>query len=323
VRPLWQLQPFSRDRVLEYGEAGGVAENQLRDVQEAATRLGVAWHGSATFVLSSDDHAQNAAPSRMHVVYSQGTRRNGSELSRQHVARVITCATGSCRTVLPTSAIVRTMSRSRQNADEASVAAEDHQRTDAMRGEQLRRRRQIGCRFDADDVAALGGKNGLQAHARPVKDDFVPILWSGARGVYRGKRCRCWNGFGFRLTPGSFTKLENLIFNQDTTSTVFAGSLPIMDCAEGVGAAKGCFLRLDQAKRRRQTSLARLPCSRLFEKLTVGLWAAGPDRAVVFSAFGNPVSGPLASRSERGSSYFPSAHSATFRRAFNIGLRLR
>jgi len=48
----------------------------------------------------------------------------------------------------------------------------------------------------------------------------------------------------FRLTPGSFTKLENLIFNQDTTSTVFAGSLPIMDCAEGVGAAKGCFLRL-------------------------------------------------------------------------------
>jgi hypothetical protein len=81
-----QLQPFSRDRVLEYGEAGGVAENQLCDVQEAATRLGVAWHGSATFVLSSDVHAQNAAPSRMHVVYSQATRRNGSELSRQHVA---------------------------------------------------------------------------------------------------------------------------------------------------------------------------------------------------------------------------------------------
>jgi len=25
-----------------------------------------------------------------------------------------------------------------------------------------------------------------------VKDDFVPILWSGARGVYRGKRCRWW-----------------------------------------------------------------------------------------------------------------------------------
>jgi hypothetical protein len=25
-----------------------------------------------------------------------------------------------------------------------------------------------------------------------VKDDFVPILWSGARYVYRGKKCRCW-----------------------------------------------------------------------------------------------------------------------------------
>jgi hypothetical protein len=32
----------------------------------------------------------------------------------------------------------------RQNADEPPAAVEDHQRTDAMRGEQLRRRRQIG-----------------------------------------------------------------------------------------------------------------------------------------------------------------------------------
>jgi hypothetical protein len=25
-----------------------------------------------------------------------------------------------------------------------------------------------------------------------AKDDFVPILWSGVRCVYRGKKCRCW-----------------------------------------------------------------------------------------------------------------------------------
>src|SRR6266446_3157064 len=65
----------------------------------------------------------------------------------------------------------------RQNADEALAGVEDDQRTDAVRREQLRRRRQIGCRFDADDVAALGGKNGLQAHARlrqgRLRTDFM------------------------------------------------------------------------------------------------------------------------------------------------------
>src|SRR6516162_2307260 len=29
-----------------------------------------------------------------------------------------------------------------------------------------------------------------------VKDDFVPILWSGARCVYRRKNCRCWVRLG-------------------------------------------------------------------------------------------------------------------------------
>src|SRR5215475_11121988 len=53
-----------------------------------------------------------------------------------------------------------------------------------MRGKQLRRRRQIGCRFDADDVAALGGKNGLHTHARlpqgRLRTDFTPssLGWS-------------------------------------------------------------------------------------------------------------------------------------------------
>src|SRR6266404_6197442 len=75
----------------------------------------------------------------------------------------------------------------RQNADETPAGVEDHQRTDAMRGEQLRRRRQIGCRLDADDVVALGAKNGLQTHARLRQADFVPILWSGKRRVYRSK----------------------------------------------------------------------------------------------------------------------------------------
>jgi hypothetical protein len=38
-----------------------------------------------------------------------------------------------------------------------------------------------------------------------VKDDFVPILWSGARYVYRGKKCRCWlkNGGADRATDAS------------------------------------------------------------------------------------------------------------------------
>jgi hypothetical protein len=58
----------------------------------------------------------------------------------------------------------------RQNADEAPVAVEDHQGTDAMRGEQLRRRRQIGCRFDADDVVTLGGKK--QAPSRTTSYRF-------------------------------------------------------------------------------------------------------------------------------------------------------
>jgi hypothetical protein len=40
---------------------------------------------AATLVLSNG-HAEERGASRMRVVYSHGTRRNGSELSRQHVA---------------------------------------------------------------------------------------------------------------------------------------------------------------------------------------------------------------------------------------------
>src|SRR5262249_4452577 len=75
----------------------------------------------------------------------------------------------------------------RQNADEAPAGVEDDQHADAMRGEQLRRRCQIGCRFDADDVAALGGENRLQAHAR-LPDAFLATLWSGASVSYRGRK---------------------------------------------------------------------------------------------------------------------------------------
>jgi hypothetical protein len=63
-----------------------------------------------------------------------------------------------------------------QNADEAQVAVEDHQGTDAIRREQLRRHRQINCRFDADDVVTLGGKVVFKLMPGSVKDDFVPSL---------------------------------------------------------------------------------------------------------------------------------------------------
>src|SRR5262245_32709707 len=61
----------------------------------------------------------------------------------------------------------------RQYADDAPAAVEHRQCIDAMRGEQLRRRPQVGCRFDGDDVTAPRSKNSFQAHARRLALHFV------------------------------------------------------------------------------------------------------------------------------------------------------
>ena len=56
----------------------------------------------------------------------------------------------------------------RQYAGEATSRATDQDCTDAMRGEQFRRRCQIGSRFDANDIAAqvtcLGSQDRLHVH---------------------------------------------------------------------------------------------------------------------------------------------------------------
>src|SRR5512132_4255067 len=65
----------------------------------------------------------------------------------------------------------------RQNASEAPADPKDHQRSDTMLGEQLGRGGKIGGKIDAHDLAALCGKNGLQAHAllrqRPLRTNFM------------------------------------------------------------------------------------------------------------------------------------------------------
>jgi len=76
--------------------------------------------------------------------------------------RVITCATGTRRTVSPVCAIARARTECRRGA--CRRRALPAHRYDVWRA--TCRCGQIGCRFDADDIAALGGKNGFQTHAK-------------------------------------------------------------------------------------------------------------------------------------------------------------
>jgi hypothetical protein len=56
------------------------------------------------------------------------------------------------------------MSRSDRTPTSRLSGIEHYKHTDTVRGEQFCRLRQIGCRFDGDDITALGGKNGFQTH---------------------------------------------------------------------------------------------------------------------------------------------------------------
>src|SRR4030095_11429658 len=67
----------------------------------------------------------------------------------------------------------------RQNASEAPADPKDHQRSDTMLGEQFGRGGKIGSKIDAHDLAALCGKNGLQAHVGlrqgPLRTNFMVV----------------------------------------------------------------------------------------------------------------------------------------------------
>ena len=97
--------------------------------------------------------------------------------SQVETLRVITCATGSCRTALPLSAIMRTMSRSDRTPARRPSTPRDHQRANTMLSEQLGRGGKISSKIDAHDLAALCGKNSLQAHAPSPLETLTILLF--------------------------------------------------------------------------------------------------------------------------------------------------
>jgi hypothetical protein len=91
--------------------------------------------------------------------------------------RVITCLTGS----VSASALGNRAHNVAlgQYAGEAPARAADDHRADPARSEQARRRCRIRRRFDADNLAALGGQNCLDVHGSLLGSgpaDLTPAL---------------------------------------------------------------------------------------------------------------------------------------------------
>jgi hypothetical protein len=73
-------------------------------------------------------------------------------------------------------------------------------------------------RFDADDVAALGGKNGVQAHARLRQGRLRTDFMVRSEGCLSRQKMQLLERIRISGWRGVFTKLEYLILNQLRTA---------------------------------------------------------------------------------------------------------